>query len=212
MNRLVRAGGLAAAALTLAVSAIFSTPSTAGEADLAPSASYLDHASAEISDEQAQELTDAASKVVALASAAAPRPRSLPEMVEQLGAVETADAEQECLANAVYFEARGEPIEGQLAVAQVVLNRAGSGKYPAGICEVVTQPWQFSFIVDGKFPVADKDSAAWRKAVAIARIAQGQLDAKFGDHVLWYHADYVAPGWGKRLTKETKIGLHIFYS
>jgi len=64
------------------------------------------------------------------------------------------------------------------------------------------------------FLVVDRRQAckSWRKAVAIARIAQDKLDGKLSDGVLWYHADYVAPSWGKRLDRETKIGLHIFYS
>lgn len=208
MNRVVRAGGVAAA-VGLLLSAVYASPSQAGEVEGVEAGSYLDHATAEIDE---AEMADVADKMVKLANKTAPRPRSLPEMVEQLGAVEVADEEQHCLARAVYFEARGESLEGQLAVAEVVLNRAASGKYPKGICEVVTQPWQFSFIQNGKFPTPNKASKSWRKAVAIARIAQDKLDGKLSDGVLWYHADYVAPSWGKRLDREKKIGLHIFYS
>ncbi|TFI57014.1 cell wall hydrolase, partial [Sphingomonas parva] len=116
------------------------------------------------------------------------------------------------LAKAVYFEARGEPLQGQLAVAEVVMNRAASGRYPASLCEVITQPWQFSFIHKGRFPTPDFGSESWRKAVAVARIAQGHLADTLPGDVLWYHADYVSPSWGKRLTKTAQIGLHIFYS
>ena len=137
--------------------------------------------------------------------------RSLADQVEAYGRTDTDDAEQDCLANAVYFEARGEPIEGQLAVAEVVLNRAGSGKYPTSLCGVVTQPWQFSFVRNRIIPAADRSSEAWRKAVAIARIAQDRVSDQLTDDVLWYHADYVAPSWGRRLNRSTKIGLHIFY-
>ena len=150
--------------------------------------------------------------MVAFAEKTAPRPRSLPEMVKQLASAEVPDEEQHCLAGAVYFEARGEPIEGQLAVAEVVLNRTRSEKYPDGICAVVKQPWQFSFVKNGKFPEIDKDSESWRKAVAVARIARENLDQKLPKDVLWYHADYVAPVWRKALDREEKIGLHIFYS
>lgn len=140
------------------------------------------------------------------------QPRSLHELVAAHAGTQVSDAEQECLANAVYFEARGEPIEGQLAVAEVVLNRTRSGKYPAGICDVVVQPWQFSFIRKGRFPQADRSSDSWRKAVAISRIALDKLSAQVPQDVLWYHATYVSPSWGKRLKRETQIGLHIFYS
>lgn len=123
----------------------------------------------------------------------------------------TLDEEQHCLATAVYFEARGESLEGQLAVARVVINRAASGKYPASWCAVVKQPWQFSFVRGGRFPRVDLGSDAWRKAQAIARIAVENAAEVLPTDVLWYHADYVAPSWGRRLTRVNKIGAHIFY-
>ena len=122
------------------------------------------------------------------------------------------DAEQECLAKAVYFEARSESLDGQLAVAEVVLNRAKSGLYPATICGVVTQPAQFSFIRAGKFPDPDRTTSHWRTAVAIADIAQRELADAVAPNVLWYHATYVAPSWGRRLNRVAQIGTHIFYS
>jgi spore germination cell wall hydrolase CwlJ-like protein len=144
---------------------------------------------------------------------AAPQPApSLDQLAATLAAAEVGDADHECLANAVYFEARGEPLAGQLAVAEVVLNRAKSGRYPPDVCAVVKQPWQFSFVRKGQFPQADRASPAWHRSVAIARIALNRLVAELPRNVLWYHADYVAPSWGKRLTRQTKIGLHIFYS
>lgn len=121
--------------------------------------------------------------------------------------------QEECIAIAVYHEARGEPLDGQLAVAEVIMNRAASGRYPAGWCQVVKQPWQFSFVNPrtGHMPAVRRDSAAWAYAQAITRIAVGHFaDALPGD-VLWYHADYVAPSWGRRLAKVEKIGAHIFY-
>jgi spore germination cell wall hydrolase CwlJ-like protein len=122
------------------------------------------------------------------------------------------DAQQLCLAKAVYFEARGESLQGQLAVAEVVLNRAASGRYPSTICNVVTQPWQFSFIRRGRFPKVRTSSEAWRKALAIAEIASRGLADAVAPNVLWYHASYVSPSWGRRLTRVTRIGTHIFYS
>jgi hypothetical protein len=122
------------------------------------------------------------------------------------------DAQQLCLAKAVYFEARGESLQGQLAVAEVVLNRAASGRYPSSICSVVTQPWQFSFVRRGRFPRVRANSEAWRKALAIAEIANKGLADSIAPNVLWYHASYVSPSWGRRLKRVTKIGTHIFYS
>ena len=121
------------------------------------------------------------------------------------------DEETNCVATAVYFEARGETLEGQLAVAQVVLNRAASGRYPSSWCAVVKQKAQFSFVRSGRFPSHDPNCDGWRKAEAIARIATRKLASTVPTSVLWYHANYVAPSWGRRLTKVNTIGAHIFY-
>ncbi len=136
----------------------------------------------------------------------------LEALVANLASVDTADAEQDCLASAIYFEARGEPLSGQLAVADVVLNRVASPRYPDTICGVVKQPAQFSFVRRGVIPAADRSSTAWRNAVAVSRIAGQRLRREVAENVLWYHADYVRPSWGRRLTRQEKIGLHIFYS
>ncbi|HJP69376.1 MAG TPA: cell wall hydrolase, partial [Sphingomicrobium sp.] len=81
------------------------------------------------------------------------------------------DEETNCLATAVYFEARGESLEGQLAVARVVMNRASSGRYPPDWCGVVKQPAQFSFVHHGRFPSVDQSSDEWRKALGVTRLA-----------------------------------------
>jgi hypothetical protein len=121
------------------------------------------------------------------------------------------DEQTNCLATAVYFEARGESVEGQLAVARVVMNRASSGRYPPDWCSVVKQPAQFSFVRHGEFPYADTNSDSWRKAEAVAQLAAANVVPSVGPDVLWYHATYVAPSWGHRLNMAEKIGLHIFY-
>jgi hypothetical protein len=118
---------------------------------------------------------------------------------------------EKCLAEAVYFEARGESLEGQLAVARVVMNRAASGKYPPDWGSVVKQPWQFSFVRNGQFPEADRNSDAWRKAEAVAELAAANVVPSVGTDVLWYHADYVSPSWGSRQNEVEQIGAHIFY-
>lgn len=123
------------------------------------------------------------------------------------------DEQAHCVAVAVYHEARGESLEGQLAVARVVMNRTASAKYPDSWCKVVKQPWQFSFVNrrTGRFPAVNARSEAWTKAQAITRIAMANAVPILTDDVLWYHADYVAPSWGRRLTFVEKIGTHIFY-
>ena len=233
MIKTVRAAGFAAAAFLVAAVAGWGGPLQAGQGPVAPStSSYFDHMAAdsgvsdlglnepatEVEAAPATEFTESsyvqlANHLVGLADAVLPRPRALPELVEAYAGYETDSRQQDCLASAVYFEARGEPIEGQLAVAEVVLNRASSGQYPETICEVVTQPWQFSFVnATGRIPAANRSSEAWRKAVAIARIAERGASRLLPRDVLWYHADYVAPSWGRRLARNAKIGLHIFYS
>ena len=121
------------------------------------------------------------------------------------------DQETNCLATAVYFEARGESVEGQLAVARVVMNRAASGRYPPDWCSVVKQPAQFSFVRHGEFPPADTNSEAWMKAEAVAELAAANVVPSVGTDVLWYHADYVAPTWRHGLQEVQQIGAHIFY-
>ena len=115
------------------------------------------------------------------------------------------------IAVAVYHEARGESLEGQLAVARVIMNRAASGKYPASWCGTVKQPWQFSFVRNYEFPYTDTNSASWRKALGVTRLAIANAYPSLSNDVLWYHADYVAPSWGRRLSRVDKIGTHIFY-
>jgi N-acetylmuramoyl-L-alanine amidase len=121
------------------------------------------------------------------------------------------DEEARCIAVAVYFEARGESLEGQLAVARVIMNRAASGRYPPSWCATVKQPWQFSFVRGGRFPAVDESSAAWARAQGVTRLAINNIVASLDTDVLWYHADYVAPSWGRRLSRVQKIGTHIFY-
>ena len=123
------------------------------------------------------------------------------------------DAETNCLATAVYFEARGESVDGQLAVARVVMNRAASGKYPPSWCATVTQPYQFSFVNPRtqQMPAPDYNCDAWRKAEAVAKLAAANIVPSVSTDVLWYHADYVSPSWRRNLTEARKIGQHIFY-
>ena len=133
-------------------------------------------------------------------------------LVDRYSAGAPLSEEANCLATAVYFEARGESLDGQLAVARVVMNRAASGKYPTSWCAVVKQPWQFSFVRHGQFPWVDTSSTAWARAQGIARLAMANVVPSVPTDCLWYHADYVSPSWGRRLNQVSKIGAHIFYS
>jgi spore germination cell wall hydrolase CwlJ-like protein len=128
-------------------------------------------------------------------------------------------AEENCLARAVYFEARSESERGQMAVAKVILNRVKSPKYPNTICGVVYQgthrrnSCQFSFACDG-LPDDVKQPGAWINAKRIAQkaIAGDPKTAAMLGGALHYHADYVKPKWAKHMRKAIKIGTHIFYT
>jgi spore germination cell wall hydrolase CwlJ-like protein len=134
-------------------------------------------------------------------------------LVDHFSTGSALDEQASCIATAVYHEARGESLEGQLAVAKVIMNRAASGKYPSTWCGVVKQPWQFSFVNPhtGAIPYIDTASAAWAKAQGITRLAINNAVPSLSDDVLWYHANYVAPSWGHRLSFVQKIGQHLFY-
>lgn len=127
------------------------------------------------------------------------------------------EAERRCLAAGIYFEARGESTMGQLAVAEVILNRVESGEYPDSICGVVYQgakrhnSCQFSFACDGKVEVPH-NRLAWRKSQRLARyIMSGQLRREIVGQSLFYHADYVRPAWSQHMVEVAKVGKHIFY-
>lgn len=141
----------------------------------------------------------------------AARYASLRELVAATHAPETLSAEMECLAGAVYFEARGEPLAGQLAVAQVVINRTESRHFPSTYCGVVHQPRQFSYVRNGRTPHIRRDTQAWRNARAIARIAhEGLWDSQAGD-ALYFHANYVRPNWSRTKQALATIDTHVFY-
>jgi len=125
--------------------------------------------------------------------------------------------EIQCLAQNIYFEARGETHVGKLAVGQVVMNRVASKKFPNSICDVVRQGGeqirfrcQFSWWCDGKSD-KPKDLAAWQESLSLAKdIYRGRTDDPTGG-ALWYHADYVAPYWRSAFVEGPTIGRHIFY-
>jgi spore germination cell wall hydrolase CwlJ-like protein len=141
-----------------------------------------------------------------VADAAAPG--SLEDLVSAK-AGDTADtAEDRCLAASVYYESKGEPLTGQLAVAQTIINRTRSGRFADSVCGVVKQPGQFSFMRHGEVPTPAANSA-WTRAVAIARIARDGLWKQIAPAALFFHARYVSPGWGK--SRIASIGNHIFF-
>jgi spore germination cell wall hydrolase CwlJ-like protein len=114
-----------------------------------------------------------------------------------------------CLAGAIYFEAKSEPLIGQLAVGRVVIARSKSGRFPNSYCGVVYQPSQFSFVRGGAMPSIARGSQQWRNAVAIAQIAHNGSWRSPAEGALYFHAARVSPGW--RLTRVARIENHVFY-
>jgi spore germination cell wall hydrolase CwlJ-like protein len=131
-------------------------------------------------------------------------------LAEAVAAQDTAlsDSEIRCLASGVFHESKGEPLAGQLAVAQTIINRTKSGRFPKSICSVLTQRGQFSFVRGGVVPSAEGRNG-WTTAVAVAKVAQADLWDGAADTALFFHARRVAPGW--RMQKIAAIGNHIFY-
>lgn len=125
------------------------------------------------------------------------------------------DADWECLAEAVYFEARGEPLKGQFAVAEVVLNRVDARGYPSDVCDVVrqgadTRVCQFSFTCDG-LPETVTEPAAYDKAGKIAAVMLAGAPRALTKGATHFHTTTVSPGWSKHLPRTVQIGAHLFY-
>jgi N-acetylmuramoyl-L-alanine amidase len=139
----------------------------------------------------------------------APRAGSLLQLVADQAGVATRNREEECLAGAIYFESKSESLEGQLAVAHVIINRAKSGRFPSSLCGVVMQPGQFSFVRGGSMPAIARGTRDWQEAVAVAKIARDGLWDSKAPRALFFHARRVSPGW--RLTRVATVGNHVFY-
>ena len=121
----------------------------------------------------------------------------------------SAGQQLDCLAEAVYFEARGEPISGQLAVAHVVLNRVSDPRWPNNMCSVVHQRYQFSYYWDGKPELIDDRQAYSAARMVALYAASGGIDITEG--ATHYHSLSVRPLWAKYLQRITTIEKHVFY-
>ncbi|HWE07233.1 MAG TPA: cell wall hydrolase [Rhizomicrobium sp.] len=133
-------------------------------------------------------------------------------------ALERMLAEQRCLAEAMYYEARGEGVDGEKAIAEVVFHRMKSARYPHSVCGVVYQgaalkhACQFSFTCSGELQQR-KTPGAWARAKRLAAKILGGL-VQLGDiteDAISFHAVDVEPGWGDHLVKTIQIGNHVFY-
>ena len=134
---------------------------------------------------------------------------SLADLVASQPKLDELPRELNCLAGAVYFEAKSESLNGQLAVARVIVARSKSGRFPNSYCGVVFQPSQFSFVQGNQMPTLKAASLQWKKAVAIAQIAHAGSWRSPVEGALYFHAARVSPGW--RLTRIAQIENHVFY-
>ena len=140
----------------------------------------------------------------------APPKADLATLVAQYRSIDPGSRELECLAVGIYFESKSEPLIGQLAVGEVIANRANSnGRFPSSYCGVLFQRSQFSFIRGRALPAVPRSSRQWQTAVAIAKIVDKDLKDSAADDALFFHAKRVSPRW--KLKRVASIGNHIFY-
>jgi hypothetical protein len=137
--------------------------------------------------------------------------------------VEIARGERECLAQAIYHEARGESEAGQLAVANVIVNRARSSRYPSSLCGVIYQnadlgryKCQFTFACDGRDD-APRERKAWARSVDLAQVvyagyATGDEIGALPGSALFYHTTAVSPSWSNTFSRVAEVGSHVFYA
>ncbi len=156
-----------------------------------------------------QPLSVAVLPVVAVPTPAMSRFTSLSDAVDAQIVGDATPQDLACLAVAIYREARGEPLPGQLAVANVILNRVRSGRFAGDACSVVTQPGQFSFVRGGQLPSVDTAQAAYRTALKLAKVATAELWDSPAPRALFFHAARV--GMARGGTAIARIGHHIFY-
>ncbi|GHF53074.1 cell wall hydrolase [Seohaeicola zhoushanensis] len=126
------------------------------------------------------------------------------------------DEQWRCLAEALYFEARGETVKGQFAVAEVIMNRVKSARFPTTPCAVIKQgtgrrfQCQFTYTCDGyKDVIAEPD--AFRQVAKVARAVIDGLSGGITNGATYYHNTSVRPSWSRRFTQTARIGVHVFY-
>ena len=119
------------------------------------------------------------------------------------------ESDLNCMAEAIYHEARGESTRGQAAVAEVILNRVESRQFPSSVCAVINQPSQFSYTIGGRKAISNK--AAYLRARDIARNALAGAPRVLTGGATYFHTPAVRPSWSHRFQRTVQIGQHIFY-
>jgi len=146
-------------------------------------------------------------------------PARIAALQQQASRAQQRDGDLECLAENIYFEARGEPLAGQYAVAEVTVNRTHARDFPHTVCQVVHEmrwdPSRRRFVADFSWtelgPLAPEEGPAWKQALAVASAVYDDLHAPLVPGALFYHATNVRPGWSKSRRVIATIGNHIFY-
>ena len=139
-------------------------------------------------------------------------PRPTGDLASKVAALRSSDPgsrELECLAVGIYYESKSEPLAGQLAVGQVIANRAKSGRFASTYCGVLFQRSQFSFVRGKSYAPVPRSSRQWHNAVAVARIVDQKLHNSEVPNALFFHAKRVSPRW--RLSRVGSVGNHVFY-
>ncbi|WP_417721000.1 cell wall hydrolase [Salipiger sp.] len=128
----------------------------------------------------------------------------------------TGGAQWQCLAEALYFEARGETLKGQFAVAEVIMNRVDSPRFPNSVCGVINQgtgkkfQCQFTYTCDG-VPEAVHEPAAWERVAKVAKAVLSGAPRELTSGATFYHTNAVRPSWSRKFTRTASIGDHYFY-
>ncbi|MCU0729539.1 MAG: cell wall hydrolase [Sphingopyxis sp.] len=217
MSRLLQAASAVAITLTASVAVILTVPGFAqdrsGVEVVEPASIQADVTNTP--DPQISQVEDTNAVIADRVEAEpAPQPVAMPRGLSLSSAVRAIEhrdpenAELRCLATGVFFESRGESLDGQMAVAHVILNRANSGRFAGTVCGVLTQPRQFSFVRGGAVPTAPR-GAQWQTAVAIARLAMDGEHANPVPGALFFHATHVSPAWNR--PRVGRVGNHVFY-
>jgi spore germination cell wall hydrolase CwlJ-like protein len=212
MSRLLDKASLVAVGLTLTATLFSADGSGAAAQETSPAANRSEPtqmvAQPVVQPLPAEEQVEATVQPAVVQSHDSPAATSLAALVE---AQDSSDLSRElnCLAGAIYFEAKSETLEGQLAVGRVIIARSKSGRYPSSYCGVVFQPSQFSFVRGGSMPGINKASRDWREAVAIAKIADAGAWHSPVEGAISFHAASVSPGW--RMKRVARLGNHVFY-
>lgn len=206
----IRAAMIAATTLTFAAGIGATAPGIAGEAEKTP-VQAINEAAAEQVPTMGESLAALDADDAAITQDSESDSATYATLAAAVAAQDAiaADAELNCLAVGVYYESKGEPLEGQLAVAEVILNRAKSGRFPTSVCGVLTQRGQFSFVRNGRLPQPPASARAWKTALAVAQVARDDAWDSRVSNALFFHARYVSPGW--RRARVGSVGNHIFY-